>query len=193
MASFAELQKEGLTPFALGPIYVYAGVQEDIVRRFVSEQPKKAMHYEIKAGIGYIPREDNLEPRGAVLEFKHNVLTFCREWNNILNVLDSQSYMHFKKWLLAQQFANRAEKKFFVPRLFTPPVLDPVALDLETPLAIPTSLDVYSVSGMKGILYPKDMGLPKEHAKAYIEFVHRPPEEDTIKLGSAALKLLREV
>ena len=113
MASFAELQKEGITPFALGPIYVYAGVQEDIVRRFVSEQPKKAMHYEIKAGVGYIPREDNLEPRGAVLEFKHDVLTFCREWNTVLNVLDSQSYMHFKKWLLAQQFANRAERKFF--------------------------------------------------------------------------------
>ena len=192
MASFAELEKEGLTPFALGPIYVYAGVQEDIVRRFASEQPKQVRHYDVKEGVGYIPRDYTLNVRGMVLEFNHPVLTYCKEWNFLVNVLDSQSYMHFKKWMLAQQFANRLERKFFVPRLFAPPVLDPLALEAKG-VSIPVSLDVYSVSRMRGVLYPKDIGLPKEQAKRSIEFVHRPPEEDTIKLGSAALKLLREV
>ncbi len=189
MTSFAELEKNGLTPFALGPIYVYAGVQEDIPRRFASEFDGKVMERNEIVNKQLRVLRDKLEVRGNTMHFDRPVLARCQGWNTILNILDSISYVYFKKWMLEQQFVNRVEKKFFVPRLYSTPILDPLALDVKG-LAIPTSLDVYALSGFKGVMKPRGNLNDKTKAQAFVDFEILPPEEDVVVLGRQALNIV---
>lgn len=189
MASFSELMSNGLTPFALGPVYVYAGVQEDIPRKFAAEFDGKVMERnEIKNKV-LTKISDKLEVRGTTMHFDRIVLARCQDWNFILNLMDSISYIYFKKWLLEQQFVNRAEKKFFVPRLFSAPVLDPLLLDIKG-VAIPTALDVYSVSGFKGVMKPLCNVDNVAKVMSFVDFKIEPPEEEVQVLGRAALNIV---
>jgi hypothetical protein len=189
--SLSELDEEGLVAFALGPVYVYAGVREDIVRRFVMEMDGQSVKSAVvKDHLARI-ESHRLDVRGTTLHFDRAVLARCMDWNNILNVMDKESYPHFKKWLLEQQFVNRAEKKFYVVRCYAAPVLDPLTLDLKG-LALPVTLDVFSVSGLKGALRPLGYLSDKAQAKSFIDFEGLPPEEDVIVLGRKALRIIEE-
>lgn len=189
MTSFAELEKNGLVPFALGPVYVYAGVQEDIPRRFASEFDGKVMERNEIRNKVLTTLQDRLEVRGNTAHFDRPVLARCQDWNYILNIMDAVSYVYFKKWLLEQQFVNRAEKKFFVPRLYSAPILDPLILDVKG-LAVPASLDVYALSGFKGVMKPKGNLANKAEAQAFVDFQILPPEEDVVVLGRQALNIV---
>lgn len=196
---FLELSKEGFTPFSIGTLYVYAGVKEDLVRRFAAEEGGKQVEDLRLRGPGDLIRNKyKLEPRGCHLRFEKPVVTQCgADWGYLLNIIDTQSFPHFKKWLLSQQFVNRAEKKFYIVRHYNVPVVDPLALSLKG-LAIPSTLDVFSLSGMKGVLQPRthlatpDAPTLQKQAYPYVIFDHLPPEEDTIKLGAAAFQIVRE-
>jgi hypothetical protein len=189
--SLAELDEEGLVAFSLGPVYAYAGVNEDIVRRFSMELDGQTVKDAvIRGGLARI-ESHRLDVRGAHLRFERPVIARCMQWNQVLSVLDKESFPHFKKWLLAQQFVNRAEKKFYVVRHYIAPILDPLALDLKG-LAVPASLDVFSVSGLRGSLKPAGNVTDKAHARSYIELEGLPPEEDVILLGRQALQIVRE-
>jgi hypothetical protein len=189
--SLSELDKEGLVAFALGPVYVYAGVREDIVRRFVMEMDGQTVKSAVvKDHLARI-ESHRLDVRGTTMHFERPVLARCMDWNNILNVMDKESYPHFKKWLLEQQFVNRAEKKFYVVRYYIAPVLDPLTLELKG-LALPAVLDVFSVSGLKGVLRPMGNLSDKTQAKSFVDFEGLPPEEDVIVLGRKALRIIEE-
>jgi hypothetical protein len=189
--SFAELEEEGLVAFALGPVYVYAGVKEDLVRRFVMEMDGQVVkNAVIKNRLARV-ESHRLDVRGTTVHFDRPVMARCMDWNSILNVMDKESYPHFKKWLLEQQFVNRAEKKFFAVRHYVAPILDPLVLELKG-LALPTVLDVLSVSGLRGLLRPVGYLSDKSQAKSFIDLECLPPEEDVIVLGRKALQIIEE-
>lgn len=193
--SFKDLEREGYIPCALGPIHAYAEVTEVLPDCFASE------------GVIGAPRE----VRGMELQLEKSVLAKCGHYGSMLTILDSKSYPYFERWLLSQQFVNREQRKFFVVRRFTVPVKDPIALALGK--FEDTKLDVFTLSGFKGVLKPKitqaikalytgvidpkDLKPNDEVLKRvqgavphYIDFSIEPPEEDVIILGRAALEIV---
>jgi hypothetical protein len=193
MRSFDEMIKEGYTPFLLGPVYVYAGVQGDLFERFrdeVAVAPVRTAKY--VAGKLNVTN-DRLDMRAMHLKFDLPIIANCPGWHNTLSILDTDSFLHFKKWLLCQQFVNREKRTFHVVRNYTSPIIDPLKLT-ATGKAEHTGVELFSVCGMRGSLVPKYLNLSDwSDARTYVEFVIKPPDEDVIKLGSAALKIMREI
>ena len=190
--SFEELAKQDLVPFFLGVVYVYAGVQEDLTSKFMEEYEGKLLsHLEVKEKRLTEP-EYILRVRRYIIQFNRLIAASCNEWGVMLNVMDRVSYLHFKSWLLSQQFVSREDRKFSLPRLFESPILDPLIMDTKG-LAVPAALDVFGLSGLRGVIRPVLHMAAKTDAKTHVEFRVTPPEEDTIILGRAALQTLREL
>lgn len=175
-SSLKALELEGYTAFSLGPVYVYAGVNESIPSRFCQEN---------------IPGRKS-DVYGTTIHFERPVIARCQNWNYILDVMDTKNFQWFKQWMLANQFASRENKTFFVPRHYRAPLLDPIALD-KLEKQIPTALDVFTVSGLKGLMRPVCELTAYTQAKSYIDFNILPPEEDVVVMGRTTLKLLNEV
>jgi hypothetical protein len=179
-ASMEELRGSGYVLFALGPVYVYAGIDTDLMRAFGSEEFMKGK-----------PKDT----RGMHVFFETPVLGKCDTWNFVLNVMDSESFPWFKQWLHAQQFCNRVSKRFYVVRHWVVPVLDPLALQAkDRPVA--EAMDVFTVSGMKGLMRPRGFNAPSKNVKMlnrFIDFEVAPPEEDVQVLGNAALGIVRDM
>lgn len=171
--SFDELRKEGFTPFSLGAVYVYSGIQCSLPNKFASEEQK-----------------GRPEVHGTSMHFDRPIVARCQEWNMIINIMDTPSYQWFKRWMIAQQFCNRERKQFTVTRHYIAPILDPILLDVKG-LSVPTTLDIFSVSGMKGSLIPVTGVTDKARTPLYVDFKNMPPEEDVQVLGNAALKIIR--
>jgi hypothetical protein len=191
MASFEEMRKEGYTPFILGPVYEYTGVQWDLVLRFAEEiSGGPVRDAQVKDGKLEVSTH-KLDTRAVCIKFQHPICGNCPEWAFTLNVMDSSSFVHFQKWLLAQQFVSRAERRFYIVRHYTAPIIDPLKLSTKNQ-AESTSVDVFSVCGMKASLVPVHSLASYSEAKTFVEFKATPPEEDVVKLGAAALKIVRE-
>jgi hypothetical protein len=191
MSSFEELRKEGYTPFILGPVYEYAGVQWDLVQKFAEEMSgEEVRDAEVKDGQLKVSTH-KLETRAVHLRFEHVICGNCPEWSNTMNLMDAVSFPHFKKWVLGQQFVNKLERRFYIVRHYMAPILDPLKLSTKNQ-AEPTSIDVFSVCGMKASLVPVHSLGAHSEAKTFVEFKAAPPEEDVIKLGAAALKIMKE-
>ena len=193
MCSFEELRREGYTPFSLGPVYVYAGVQWDLVAKFYEEvgsEPVREANYDVAKGKLDVSMH-KLDVRGVHVRFERPIISHCPGWSHVINVLDSDSFTHFKKWVLTQQFVNRAERKFYLIRHYSAPLLDPLILDTFGK-ASPEMMDLFSICGMKGSLVPKDRMFGQPKAKTFIEMQHAPPEEAVILIGAAALKVVRD-
>jgi len=195
--SFDDLRREGFVVFALGPVYAYAGVQESLPDRFAVE--------------GVPGRPDRVY--GMEIHFERPVLARCQDWNLILNTMDKDSYAYFHSWMLSLQFVDRVKRKFFVVRHYTVPIRDPIAWQAVGQLR-PASLEVYTLSGFKGILRPiqplegiaaitdadPDTVKPEDHVRkrtaasmpAFVDFDITPPEEDVIVLGRKALNIIDE-
>jgi hypothetical protein len=184
------MREEGFVAFVLGPVYVYAGVQVDLMSAFddeVADIPvRKAAVSEGKLDIDII----KLSPSGGHMCFQHPVVSHCHPWSHILNVIDAVSFPHFKKWLLAQNFVNREMGAFVVVRHYVVPILDPIILDVSG-RPVPELVDVFSVAGMRGTMCP-EMVQDKAQAKSFIHFEHKPPDEHIIKMGAEALKLVKD-
>lgn len=192
--SLAELSRQGFSVFSLGPLYVYAGVPVDLVEAWAKTHQGEAMrHNQLSKGVLTLEKY-KLEIRGELLRFDRPVVARCKEWNTLLYLLDNVSYLQFKQWMLEQQFSNRNEKQFWVPRLFSARVIDPVYF-AASGLAVPASLDVFSVSGFKGCLAVKNAIAATKPADVplVIDFEWQPAEPDVIKQGRAALNILQEV
>lgn len=191
--SFRELRKEGYTPFILGPVYVYAEVRWDLIQQFyelVCSEPVRSANYDVAKGRLEVSTE-KLDVRGAQIIFERAIITNCPGWSNAMTILDSKSFTHFKKWILAQQFVNRATNRFYIVRHYLAPMLDPLALDTKGE-AVPESVDLFSICGMRGSLVPVSMLDSYTRAKAYLEMQQVPPDEAVVVLGSAALKIVKE-
>lgn len=174
IGSFEELRREGFTPFALGPVYVYAEVGWSLPNQFASEEQK-----------------GRPEVHGTTMHFDRTVVARCKECNNIIDIMDTPSFQWFKRWMIAQQFCNRQRKQFTVTRHYVVPILDPITLDTQM-LARPTTLDIFTVSGMRGSLVPVTGVTDFSRTPCYVDFMNMPPDEDVQVLGSAALKIVRD-
>lgn len=172
-ASMEELRGSGYVLFALGPVYMYAGIQTDLMRAFGSEEYMKAK-----------PKET----RGIHLYFEKPVLGKCDAWNFVLNIMDAKSFPWFKQWLHSQQFCDRVRRRFYMTRHWIVPVIDPLALQAkDCPIA--EALDVFTVSGMRGLIRPKGFNVSSKNVETlnrYVDFEVMPPEEDVQILGNAA-------
>jgi hypothetical protein len=171
-------------------VYVYAGVRWDLVHKFYEEvgsEPVREATPGTSRGELHVTTH-RLNTRGAHIRFERPVVSHCPEWGNTLNVIDNESFSHFKKWILQQQFVNSEERKFYIIRHYGATMLDPLELDLSGKPVV-DYIDVFSVCGMKGILAVKHV--TPATAKAYVELEHRPPEEAITVIGSAALKIAR--
>jgi hypothetical protein len=169
-ANLGELESEGFTAYVLGPVYVYAGVEESIPERFAAEPVKN--------------RPPDVS--GSWFEFSHAVIARCEHWNYRMEYMDTKSYEYFRIWMLGQVFINRPKRNVYVPRRYLAPVLDPFAFCNN--IGKPTSIEVYSVSNLDYLLRPK-CELPSfESAKFFVDFEKRPPEPDVLELGKALLE-----
>lgn len=174
ISSFDELRKEGFTPLALGPMYVYAGVRLSLINAYASEKTQ-------------------LHPSDCfttTMHFDRPVIARCEEWNYMLDIMDTASFQWFKKWMLGMQFVDKATKRFNIPRHYVVPMLDPIQLDTKN-IAVPTTLDVFSVSGRAMLLKPIT-GVSPINAPICVDFVQAPPEEDIQVLANKVLNIVRE-
>lgn len=198
LRSFKDLTREGLVPCALGPIYEYAGISDNLLERYLQEKSDQA------------PKE----MRGGLIQLEKPFLYRCGVHGCFLTVIDSESYLYFEDWLLSIQFVNRQLRQFFVTRHFTVPVKDPIAR--ETGFLENTSLNVFTLSGLKGLfkpvnvqqvkalytgsvepsqLQPKDDVSKSVHGSVlhYVDFKLEPPEEEVLVMGRAALEIIDNV
>lgn len=168
------LQTEGFVIFSLGPVYVYAGVQHDILEKFAGDEcTERALN--------------GRQPCGGTIHFEHDVLVRCEKWNRALNVMDLESYGFFTSWMLSQTFINRPEKRYYVPRRMTAPVLDPLAI-----LAgghKPVSLDIFTISGIYAVIRPKGFLASRVDTKHFIDFERCAPEPHVVKEGKLLLQM----
>jgi hypothetical protein len=173
--SFEKLREEGFVIFSLAPVYIYAQVAESLPESFA-------------AATG----EDMKNRKGEILstqiEFEHEVLKRCPGWSNMLEVMDANSYMWFKRWMSSLNFVNRDKKKFYVPKMFTAPILDPIQVDLGKVKPTPDHVDVFGLSGLSGVLKPLLSGIDKKDAPLCIDFKFDPPEQDVVAIGKAVLE-----
>lgn len=166
--------KAGFSVFSLGPVYVYAGVEDDILERFAADEcTERALK--------------GRQVTGGQIHFDHNVLARCEKWNRALSVLDSESFGFFNSWMLAQTFINKLTRRYYVPRKMTAPVLDPVALMNNK--QIPIALDIYTVSGIYALIRPKDHSISRKDAKRFIDFERCEPEPHIVAEGKLMLQL----
>lgn len=172
VGSFAELRKEGFTPFSLGAMYVYVEIMHDLTQQFA----KEAM-------------PGRPEVHGTTMHFDRPVIGRCGEWNCILNVMDTPSFQWFKKWMIGQQYVNRIRRRFYVSRHYLAPILDPIMLDTRQ-IGSPTSMDIFAPSGTRGTLKPVTGVTSLEATKAIVDLKLDPPDEDVLVLGRAALDIV---
>ncbi len=169
------LWKEGFTIFSLGPLYVYAGVNEDILERFAADDcTDRALK--------------GRKPVGGSIDFEHNVLARCELWNKRLNVLDVESYGLFNDWMLAQTFVNTPAQKYYEPRRMASPILDPLALTQNKQIAI--AMDVFTVSGIWSLIRPKVSNVSRKEAKHFIDFEKCSPEPHVAERGKMLLRMI---
>lgn len=172
--SLEALLAEGFVAFTLGPVYVYAGVQESILERFAGDEcVERALKRQVVAGN---------------IRFKHNVLSRCEQWNVMLDVIDIESWGIFTGWLMSQTFLNRPDRRYYVTRHCHAALLDPLAFDHGK--RIPTSLDVFTVSGLYSSIRPIGGGGLHAQAKSYIDFEKLPPEPHIVKEGRILLGMV---
>lgn len=173
IGSLAELDREGFTVFALGPVYVYGGVQDDLVAAFAAErEPERPQ-----------------DVMATLIRFDRPVIAACREWSFILNVMDLHSFAWFKKWMLALQLIDRRRDAFWLIRHYLAPMLDPILLDSDKGRKA-EFVDVFCPSGMRGRIVPVT-GLSRfEDAPEYIKFTVEQSEPEVVRLGRAALEVL---
>ena len=138
--SFADIRREGFTPYTLGPLYTYGQLPTCLPAAFAKEsQPGR-------------PKE----VRGAVLQLNRPILARCEHWNFFVEAMDTVLFPWFKNWLQAYQFVNRKAGTYCVPRFYMAPVADPFVFD-KTGEIVPESMDVISVTGLKCGIKPKGM------------------------------------
>lgn len=171
--SMEKLCAEGFVLFSLGPLYVYAGIDESILERFAGDEcTQKAM-------------QDKPVVAGT-LHFQHMILARCEAWNSALDVMAKDAFDFFGSWMLAQTFINRQRKAFFVPRRMDAPVLDPLALEHDK--RIPIALPLYSVSGLHSVVRPRGF-MSHAAAPVCIDLERGPPEPHVIEMGTKMLNL----
>lgn len=196
VGSFKELLDAGFIAFSLGPIYVYACVEEDIMLKFM-ELPDEQKGIDPVASrlaqAGLIQAHDRpRETYGTHMFFDRIIVNHCVQWTNVLNVMDVDSYAWFKKWMLANTFVSRQHKKFFVPRHYIAPIIDPIAYDAKQDI-IPSALDVFSVSSMKWSLKPVTNVTNKATTPEYVDLKEFPPDEDVRKEGLKILGMINDL
>ena len=174
-----QVRKAGYELFSLGPVYVYAGVKESLPNKFAEETSDDV-------------EGRSKDIRGTTVHFERPIVARCAEWNMILDIMDTESFQWFKKWMLSMQFTDRVARTFYVPRHYVAPVLDPIAFD-RLNQSIPSGLDVFSVSGMKGSLRPVMGFTDKSKVKSYVDFVSAPPDEDVQIMGKKVLDILKDL
>lgn len=196
VGSFQELEDAGFKAFSLGPIYVYACVEQDIMLHFLETQdPTQAVDPVMSKLVqaGAIQAHDRpRETFGTHMFFDRLIIKHCVQWANILNVMDVVSYEWFKKWMMANTYVSRQHRKYFEPRLYTAPIIDPIAYDARQEI-IPSSLDVFSVCSMKWSLAPVTQVEDKSKTPAYIDLREIPPDEEVRKRGLATLGIINEL
>ena len=170
--SMAKLYDEGYVLFSLGPLYIYAGINESIPIRFAGDEcTQRALK--------------DKPVRHTNISFDHGILARCEMWNNTLDIMDAESYLCFKSWMLAQVFMNRVKKDVLVPRCCSAPVLDPLAFEINK--QIPTSMDVFCTSGMYSRIVPKGSVTDYKQTKSFIDLERLQPEPIVIQMGKAML------
>ena len=173
VGSLEEFESEKFVVFALGLIYVYGGVQDDLVAAFATERAPG------------LPQD----VYATSVRFDRPVLAACKDWSFVLSIMDMESFEWFKEWMLALQLIDRQRKTFWLTRHHMAPVLDPFLLDAGKARK-PAYLDLFSLSGMAGQIMPVHALEHYEDAPEIIRFFVRPPDPEVVKLGSIALEVL---
>jgi hypothetical protein len=173
IGSLNELTGAGFTAFALGPVYVYGGVQDDLVAAFAAERAPGRPQ----------------DVHATVVRFDRPVLAACKEWSCILSIMDSENFEWFKDWMTRLQLVDRQRQTFWLVRYLFAPVMDPILLD-STGGRQHTSIPVFSLSGMLGRIVPHHGVSHYDAAPEYIRFSVLPPDPEVVKLGSIALEVI---
>ena len=166
--SFAELRKEGFTPYAVGPLYVHIGIPDSLAVRFAAELKQKR----------------NIVPMGSELTFDKEVITDCEEWNHMLDAMDDKSFGIFKGWLCSLRFVRKENGQYFSVKHYQAPIVDPIDNVTET------YLDVFCPDGVDFSMRPAKLSLIPGTAPKVISFVRLDGQTGLAAEGKAALETL---
>lgn len=176
--SFEDFRKEGLLVYSLAPVYSYSGVQQALPDAFMEES---------------IPRRPR-EVRMGRLLLNAPIVTHCQELGLYLEIMDKESFLFFKHWLLSQEFISRVKKTYFEVRHWLGRCLDPVLIATSGERK-PESLELFTLSGMKGMMRPSRPVAKIDSSKDPDGFVMLevvPPEEGVLERGRAAFQILKD-
>lgn len=168
IGSFAELRKEGFTPYSVGALYVHIGIPDSLAVRFVAELKEKR----------------NLKPIGSELTFTNPVLNGCAEWDFLLDAMDDRSFGIFRGWLGSLKFYRKETNEYFSVRHYQAPVIDPIDNQTET------FLDVFCPEGMSGSVKPELLQLGRGAAPRVINLISSRGPTLTTEEGKAVLDTL---
>lgn len=171
--SFKELSGAGFTAYSLGPVYVYAGVQDCLPEAFAAEQTSK-------------------DVRGTILHFERPVIARCEQWNTMLEVMDTESFQFFMSWMMALQLVDRQAGRFSLVRHYRAPLFDPIAADKKQ-VFLPITLDVFCPSSLQCDIKPKAWVSDPKKVPFYVDFEMRKPDSEVVKIGAAAMSMLKEM
>lgn len=164
-ALLSDYRKEGYEVFSLGPLYVYGEIPESLPEKFAQSKQ---------------PNQPNLKTESTQIIFDRTVVGSCLEWSNMLDVMDRESYLWFKQWIMAFTFMNREKKLALFPRIYSAPILDPIALT-QRGRHVPDAIEIWSVATSKWSLVPatKKGILKNGDIPSQVAMMFGPPEQLT--------------
>lgn len=190
------LRSLGYVAYSVGPIYAYAGVNEDIEERFLKEKfesgPADPGLTALVASGAVRAVDKPVDTYGTLLQCSRSVVARCESWSSLLGIMDVASFAWFKKWMLSNTFISREKLTYAVPRHYLAPVMDPISYAAKG-IEVPTTLDVFSVSSIRWSLVPVTSVLDKALTPTVVELQVKPPDEAIRAEGAKLLKVIKEL
>ena len=163
--SFSDIRNEGYEIFSVGPVYVYARVQQSLIDAFAKDTSvDKPMTVE-----------------NSILSFEDVVIKPCGWWSTRLEIMDKVNYMYFRAWMQKWVFMNKAAHKVYAATSYGVPILDPI-MAAAGKAPSPDSFELYLLNTPSWSLVPKTMrkgvaGIPYAAAPSCVELVYSKPVE----------------
>ena len=156
LGSLMEARKEGYVPFTHAAIYVYGGVQFDIVGRFVNDTQEEVVmtHYDFQ-------------------DFE--IINLPQPFGSRLFLINDHAYPKFCSWLESVEMVHPEHKGFCVPRRMAAPIADPFMRLIGVEKPRPEVIDVWTVSTMAAHL-----GVAS-HSEAVPYPIFRPGEAEDLE------------
>lgn len=134
MRSLHELREEKWVPFTLAPVYVHARVPFDIIKRFCADTGVEVdLHY---------------------VDFDFQIINEPPPYHAKLFVMNDDAYNSFCNYMDFVELVDSPSKSFAKIRRLGAPILDPFMRMAGVAQPVPSFIDVWTPSMMKGRLLP---------------------------------------